>query len=488
MKLDYAILDPIQALLESADPEVARHVRAETTDQSESLKLIASENYCSAAVLAAMATPLNDKYAEGVPGHYKSGMPKRFYSGCENVDAIEELAAGRARELFGADYAYVQPHSGSDANMLAFWAILRVRVENAFLRSVGILPEGRTVPSAGDIEGMSNEQWNELRASLGHQKLLAMSMRSGGHLTHGTRQNVSSRMFEVHTYDVTDEGLIDYDALREQALAVRPLILLAGFSAYPRRIDFRRMRAIADECGAVLMADMAHFAGLVAGKAFTGDEDPVAFADVVTFTTHKTMRGPRGGTVLARNEFKTTLDRGCPMFQGGPMPHVMAAKAICFGEALTPAFRDYAASVVGNARHLAETLMSRGLGVLSGGTDNHLVLVDFRGQEVTGFQIEEGLRSCGLTLNRNMIPNDPRPPLVTSGLRLGTPAVTTRGMGIGEMEEIANIIADVIAATRPGEDGRSFELDASVRASATERVSDLITRFPLYPTPATIGA
>ena len=481
MNSDYAVLESTHALLERADPEVARHVRAEVNAQTSSLKLIASENYCSAAVLNAMATPLNDKYAEGVPGHYKSGLPKRFYSGCDNIDAIEELAAGRARELFGAHYAYVQPHSGSDANMLAYWAVLRARVENAFMRRRGLLDEGRTVVSAKDVEEIPRADWNELRRELGDQRLLALGMGSGGHLTHGTRQNVSSRMFDVHTYEVTEDGLIDYDALAEQAREVRPLILLAGYSAYPRRIDFRRMREIADECDATLMADMAHFAGLVAGKQFVGDEDPVAFSDVVTFTTHKTMRGPRGGCVLATEPFRTALDRGCPMFQGGPMPHVIAAKAICFGEALRPEFHDYAAAVVANARRLAEGLAGRGLGVLSGGTDNHLVLVDFRGQEVTGYQVEAALRSCGLTLNRNMVPRDPRPPLVTSGLRLGTPAVTTRGMGLEEMDAIADVIADVIEATRPEEDGRGFELDAGVRRSAEERVAGLIERFPLYP-------
>lgn len=481
MTADYDCLDAVIRQLERTDPEVAACVRAEVRDQNTSLKLIASENYCSAAVLAAMATPLNDKYAEGVPGHYKNGLPKRFYSGCENVDAVEELAARRGRELFGVDYAYVQPHSGSDANLLAYWSVLRARVEMSFLRDAGLLPEGRVAPLAADIEGMSLEQWNELRRATGSQRLLAMKLPSGGHLTHGNRQNITSRMFEVHGYGVTAEGLIDYDALAEQARNVKPLILLAGYSAYPRRIDFRRMREIADDVGAVLFVDMAHFAGLVAGKQFTGDENPVPFADIVTFTTHKTLRGPRGGAILATKEFRSSVDRGCPMFHGGPMPHVIAAKAVCFGEALQPSFVDYAKRTIDNARHLAARLLGHGLNVLSGGTDNHLVLVDLRDRDVTGFQAEEALRSCGLTLNRNMVPNDPQVPLVTSGLRLGTPAVTTLGMGAAEMEVVGDLVAEIVAATRPHEDGRRYDLDQAVQASARARVAELTETFTPYP-------
>jgi glycine hydroxymethyltransferase len=481
MRPDYDSLDGVIRQLERTDPEVAACVRAEVRDQNASLKLIASENYCSAAVLCAMATPLNDKYAEGVPGRYKNGLPKRFYSGCDNVDAVEELAARRCSELFATDYAYVQPHSGSDANLLAYWAVLRERVEMAFLRDAGLLAEGQAVPRAADLEQMPLEQWNELRRATGEQRLLAMKLPSGGHLTHGNRQSITSRMFEVHGYGVTAEGLIDYDALADQAREVRPLILLAGYSAYPRRIDFRRMRDIADDVGAVLFVDMAHFAGLVAGKQLTGDENPVPFADIVTFTTHKTLRGPRGGAILASKELRRSVDRGCPMFHGGPMPHVMAAKAVCFGEALQPSFVEYAARTIDNARHLAERLLGRGLQVVSGGTDNHLVLVDLRGRQVTGFQAEEALRACGLTLNRNMVPGDPQVPLVTSGLRLGTPAVTTLGMGRDEMAVIADLVADVIDATRADEDGRSFELDRAVQSAARARVAELTASYAPYP-------
>jgi len=482
MSSDYECLDPVVRQLEKADPEVARWVRAELDDQNSSLKLIASENYCSAAVLSAMATPLNDKYAEGVPGRYKSGLPKRFYSGCDNVDEVELLAARRAGEVFGTDYAYVQPHSGSDANLLAYWAVLRARVEMPFFAEAGLLPEGRKVPRAGDIEAMSHADWNKMRQAVGAQRMLAMKLPSGGHLTHGNRQNITSRMFEVHGYGVAADGLLDYDDLAAQAREVKPLILLAGYSSYPRRLNFARLREIADEVGAVLFVDMAHFAGLVAGKQFTGDENPVPFADIATFTTHKTLRGPRGGTILARPEFRSSVDRGCPMFHGGPMPHVMAAKAVCFGEAMQPAFEVYAARVVENARRLADRLMARGLGVVSGGTDNHLVLVDLRDKGVTGFQAEEALRSCGLTLNRNMVPNDPQVPLVTSGLRLGTPALTTSGMGIAEMDTIADLLADVVDATTGQEDGRSYELDAAVRVAVQGRVAELTSSFAPYPT------
>ena len=481
MRPDYDCLDPVVSELEKADPEVAKWVRAEVRDQNSSLKLIASENYCSAAVLSAMATPLNDKYAEGVPGRYKSGMPKRFYSGCDNVDAVELLAAQRACELFDTDYSYVQPHSGSDANLLVYWSILRARVEMPFFAEAGLLPEGRKVPRAGDLEAMSHEQWNAMRRAVGEQRMLAMRLPSGGHLTHGNRQSITSRMFEVHSYGVGADGLLDYDALAEQARSVRPLILLAGYSSYPRRLDFERLRSIADDVSAVLFVDMAHFAGLVAGKQFVGRENPVPFADVVTFTTHKTMRGPRGGAILASKEFRSSVDRGCPMFHGGPMPHVMAAKAVCFGEALKPDFEDYARRVIENARRLAERLMSRGMGVVSGGTDNHLVLVDMRDNGVTGFQAEEALRSCGLTLNRNMVPNDPQPPLVTSGLRLGTPAVTTTGMGTAEMDVIADLLADVVTGIEPDDDGRGFALDASVRAMVQGRVAELMSSFAPYP-------
>ncbi len=472
----YATLAANLAAVTAQDPEVGRWIAQEVAAQDGSLKLIASENYCSPAVLSAMATPLTDKYAEGVPG-------KRFYSGCANIDAIESLATARARELFGARYAYVQPHSGADANLLAFWAILRARVETGALRELGLtLSAQRPLPSNSQLEGLTRAQWGELRARLCHQRLLAMEFRAGGHLTHGSVQNVTSRMFEVHTYGVNGDGLIDYGALAEQAQAVRPLILLAGYSAYPRTLDFAVLRRIADQAGAVLMVDMAHFAGLVAGKWLHGDSDPVPFADVVTFTTHKTLRGPRGGAVLARDEFAEFLDRGCPMVQGGPLPHVIAAKAICFAEAAAPEFRRYAAQVVHNSRRLAERLRQHGCPVVSGGTDNHLVLVDLRQHDINGYQAEEALRACGISLNRNMVPGDRRSPIITSGLRLGTAAVTTLGMTEPQMDAIAALVARVVEGLRPGAGERDYALAAPLRDEVLAAVRELMSEYAPYRT------
>ena len=307
-------------------PEVSAAVVAELADQRSSLKMIASENYSSLAVQLAQGNLFTDKYAEGIPNH-------RFYAGCDNVDAVESLAADLACELFGADHAYMQPHSGADANLVAYWAILEKRVQAPFMEEMG-----QTDPTK-----LNDSQWAELRSALGNQRLLGMSYYSGGHLTHGYRHNLSAKMFEAASYDVDREtGLIDYDALRAQARAFRPLVLLAGYSAYPRHIDFKAFREIADEVGAVLMVDMAHFAGLVAGKVFTGVNDPVAHADVVTSTTHKTLRGPRGGMVLCTDEFSEHVDRGCPMVLGGPLPHAIAAKAVALREASGDEFQRYA--------------------------------------------------------------------------------------------------------------------------------------------------
>ncbi len=466
------------------DPGIAASIVDELENQRSSIKLIASENYSSIAVQAAMANLLTDKYAEGVPG-------RRYYSGCDNVDAIETLARDRAQQLFGADHAYVQPHSGADANLVAFWAILSRRVELPALAELGLVTE-QGVVDAQRFAALSAEQWEPVRRKLGDQKLLALDFACGGHLTHGYRQNVSGRMFQAHQYQVSREtGLLDYDQIADQARAVRPTILLAGYSAYPGRIDFARMRQIADDVGAVLMVDMAHFAGLVAGKVFTGDADPVPFAQVVTTTTHKTLRGPRGGLALADAEFGPYLDKGCPLVQGGPLPHVMAAKAICFGEALEPAFRDYAARVVTNAKTLADCFADTPIRVLTGTTENHLVICEVTASGLSGRQAEDALRECGLTMNRNAIPFDSLPPLVTSGLRLGTPAMTTVGMGADEMREIASILVAVLGGTKPaaiangpraGEPSRvAYELDSRVKEAAHARVADLLASFPVYP-------
>src|SRR3954464_9597000 len=378
-----AALDVVAAV----EPRIAEATRAELADQRASLKLIASENYASPAVLLAMGTWLSDKYAEGTVGH-------RFYAGCQNVDTVESLAAEHARELFGAEYAYAQPHSGIDANLVAFWSILAHRVESPELAELG----------AKNVNDLTEEQWETLRHKFGNQRALGMSLDAGGHLTHGFRPNISGKMFHQRSYgtDPTTQ-LLDYDKVRAAAREFKPLILIAGYSAYPRRIDFAKMREIADEVGATLMVDMAHFAGLVAGKVFTGDFDPVPHAHVTTSTTHKSLRGPRGGLVVCQPEYADAVDRGCPMVLGGPLGHIMAAKAVAFAEARQPAFPDYAQAVALNAKELAEGLTKRGARIVTGGTDNHLVLIDVSSFGVTGRQAESALLDAGIVTNRNSI-------------------------------------------------------------------------------------
>ncbi len=463
-------------LLCHADPELARALLAELKDQSESLKMIASENYSSLASQLSMGNLLTDKYSEGVAG-------KRFYAGCDQVDRIETLARDKARELFGAEYAYVQPHSGADANMIAFWAILHQRIELPALETLG----------KKSLYDLSDAEWSHLRERLGNQKLLGMDYYSGGHLTHGYRYNVSGRMFESHIYSVDPNSkLLDYEALAKQVAELEPLILLAGYSAYPRKLNFARLRQIADSRGAVLMVDMAHFAGLVAGKVFRDEYDPVPYADIVTSTTHKTLRGPRGGLILARQEFAEALDKGCPLVIGGPLPHVMAAKAVAFIEAMRPEFQSYAQKVVANCRTLAKDLQAEGLNVLTGGTDNHLLLVDVTQiNGLNGKQAENALRNCGITLNRNSLPFDANGPWYTSGLRFGTAALTTRGLGTAEMRQIARLIARVLKASRPailssgknaGKPSRiKCDSDAAIVEAVSREVRDILHQFPLYP-------
>jgi glycine hydroxymethyltransferase len=462
-------------------PEIVKSIVLELADQRRNVKLIASENYSSLATQCAMANLLTDKYAEGIPHH-------RFYAGCDNVDSVEDLASERARVLFGAEHAYAQPHSGADANLVAFWAILRSRVELPAMMSVlGALEPAALAP--GDWYKLTPSQWNEVRQRLGNQRLLGMDLSSGGHLTHGYRLNSSGKMFESHGYTVDRETfLLDYDAIERQAMEIKPLILLAGFSAYPRNINYRRMREIADRFGAVLMVDMAHFAGLVAGKVLQGEENPIAYADVVSTTTHKTLRGPRGGLVLCTDEFKDHVDRGCPLVLGGPLPHVMAAKAVALAEALRPEFADYSRKIVANARALAEAFLQKGLRVITGGTDNHLVLVDVASAlGITGRQAEDAIRRCGITLNRNPIPFDRNGPWYTSGLRFGTPAVTTLGMGPAEMKEIAAIVSLALEnivpeTTKSGaRDKTKYKLDDGVRRQAHARTDELLKSFPVYP-------
>lgn len=456
-------------------PGVAKSIVQELADQRSNLKLIASENYSSLATQLAMGNLLTDKYAEGIAGH-------RFYAGCQNVDAIEAYACEQACSLFNCDHAYVQPHSGADANLIAYWAILHHRVEMPALEELG----------ASNPSKMSQEDWNKVRAKLGNQRLLGMDYYAGGHLTHGYRHNVSAMMFDAYAYGVNaDTGLLDYDELERMALDIKPLILLAGYSAYPRAIDFARMREIADKAGSVFMVDMAHFAGLVAGGAFKDQYNPVLHADVVTTTTHKTLRGPRGGLVLCKQEFAEAVDKGCPLVIGGPLPHVIAAKAIALTEANTPQFKDYAGRVVENAHTLAEACIAEGLDVATGGTDNHLMLIDVTGMGLTGRQAESAMRECGITLNRNSLPNDPNGPWYTSGLRIGTPAVTTLGMGLEEMKEIAAIVKLVLASATPtaiesgdnaGKPSKAkYTIDPEAQQEAKQRVVDLLTKFPVYP-------
>ena len=457
--------------IEEVEPRIAAATRQELTDQRASLKLIASENYASLPVLATMGTWLSDKYAEGTVGH-------RFYAGCQNVDTVESVAAEHARELFGAEYAYVQPHSGIDANLTAYWAILAHKIESPALSEFG----------AKGVAELSEADWETLRRRFGEQRLLGMSLDAGGHLTHGFRPNVSGKMFHQRSYGTDPETqLLDYDALLEQAREFKPLVIVAGYSAYPRRVNFARMRDIADQVGAVLMVDMAHFAGLVAGKVFTGEEDPVPYADVVTTTTHKSLRGPRGGMVLATGEYAPSVDRGCPLVLGGPLSHVMAAKAVALAEARTAEFRTYAQNVADNAKALAEGLMRRGAKLVTDGTDNHLVLLDTTSFGLTGRQGESALLDAGIVTNRNSVPNDPNGAWYTSGVRLGTPALTSRGFTTSDMDAVAEMITGVLKATTPsttskGEPSKAkYDLTDEARDASLAEADPLLDLHPLYP-------
>jgi glycine hydroxymethyltransferase len=410
------------------DPEVFGAIGRELRRQQEQIELIASENIVSRAVLEAQGSVLTNKYAEGYPG-------RRYYGGCEYVDEIETLAIERAKALFGAAWANVQPHSGSQANQAVFMALM----------------------SPGDT-------------------FMGMDLAAGGHLTHGKSVNQSGKWFKPVAYSVrTQDNLIDYEAMAETALACRPKVIIAGGSAYSRTIDFAKFRAAADSVGAKLMVDMAHFAGLVAAGVFP---DPLPHAHVVTTTTHKTLRGPRGGMILS-NDLKLgkKIDSAVfPGLQGGPLMHVIAAKAVAFGEALKPEFKAYAGRIIENARALADSLASRGLAIVSGGTDSHLMLVDLRPKGVTGKAAEAALERAGITCNKNGIPFDPAPPAVTSGLRLGTPACTTRGFGPEEFRRVGLLIVEVVEAlARAGEAG-----DAEVEARVRREVLDLTARFPIY--------
>ncbi|MDP1836742.1 MAG: glycine hydroxymethyltransferase [Chlamydiales bacterium] len=463
-----ASLDHIQA----SSSKVAGAIEQELRDQRSYLKLIASENYSSMAVQLAMGNLLTDKYAEGFVQH-------RFYAGCDNVDAVEAEANDQLKRLFGSDHAYVQPHSGCDANLVAFWTILTHRIQNPEIERLG----------KKSLDELSDVEYEKLRQLLVNQKVMGLSLNSGGHLTHGYRHNVSSKMMRAVTYEVDPvTGLLNYDQIAAKAKQERPTILLAGYSAYPRKINFAKMREIADSVGAVFMVDMAHFAGLVAGKVFEGEYNPVPYAHIVTSTSHKTLRGPRGGFILCKGEFADSIDKGCPLVLGGPLPHVMAAKAIAFKEANTPEFEQYAHRIVDNAAAMAEQLISDGERVLTGGTDNHLMVIDITRFGLTGRQAEQVLREAHINVNRNAIPNDQNGPWYTSGIRVGTPATTTLGMGVEEMREIAHIIVDVLSNTRPaivpssGQLSKAkYVIDEAKLINAKQRVHDLLGQFPLYP-------
>ncbi|GAB2625930.1 glycine hydroxymethyltransferase [Nocardioides ginkgobilobae] len=470
-RLTSSVYSQALEVIASVEPRIAEATRAELADQRSSLKLIASENYASPAVLMTMGTWFSDKYAEGTVGH-------RFYAGCQNVDTVESLAAEHARELFGAEYAYVQPHSGIDANLVAFWSILAHRIEGPWLEKA----------EKKNVNELTEEDWEALRKELGNQRLLGMSLDAGGHLTHGFRPNISGKMFHQQQYGTDPTtGLLDYDAVAAKAREFKPLVLVAGYSAYPRRVNFATMREIADEVGATLMVDMAHFAGLVAGKVFTGDEDPVPHAHIVTTTTHKSLRGPRGGMVLATEEYAPSVDRGCPMVLGGPLSHVMAAKAVAFAEARQDSFRTYAQQVADNAQSLAQGFLSRGATLVTGGTDNHLVLLDVSGYGLTGRQAESALLDAGVVTNRNSVPADPNGAWYTSGVRLGTSALTTRGFGHDEFDTVADLIVHVLENTQPGTtkaggpSKASYVLGDGVADKVRAASAEMLDKHPLYP-------
>lgn len=460
-----------QDLIRAVEPRIADAIESELRDQRNSLKLIASENYATLPTLLAVGNWLSDKYAEGTIGH-------RFYASCQNVDTVEAVAAEHARELFGAEYAYVQPHSGIDANLTAYWAILAHHVEMPALEEFGVK----------SVNDLTDEQWEDLRHRFGDQRLLGMSLDAGGHLTHGFRPNISGKMFHQASYGTDPEtGMLDYDALLKQAQEFKPLVLVAGYSAFPRRINFAKMREIADAVGCVLMVDMSHFAGLVAGKVFTGEYDPVPYADIVTTTTHKSLRGPRGGMILAKKEYAEDIDRGCPLVLGGPLSHSMAGKAIALAQARQPEFQEYAAQVAKNAIALADGLMKRGCRLVSGGTDNHLVILDVRDFGLTGRQAESALLDSGIVTNRNSVPNDPNGAWYTTGVRLGTPALTSRGFKETEFDKVAELIVDVLKHTTPrptksGKPGKALYDIAEGKAEATKAATvELLKDFPLYP-------
>lgn len=459
--------------IETVDPLVTQSIIQELKDERNHLKLIASENFSSLAVQLAMGNLLTDKYAEGYANH-------RFYAGCHNVDTVEEAAQEELKKIYSCDHAYVQPHSGADANLVALWSILVQKIQNPEIEKLG----------KKTLDELTPEEYERIRQLMVNQTLMGMSLNSGGHLTHGYRHNISSKMLRSVLYDVDPKTeLLDYQVLSEQVKKEKPLILMAGYSAHPRRLNFAKFREIADQVGAVLLVDMAHFAGLVAGKVFTGEYNPIPYADLVTSTTHKTLRGPRGGFILCKQEYSEMVNKGCPLVLGGPLPHVMAAKAVAFKEANTPNFQAYAHRIVENAQTMAQRFLEKGGRLVTGGTENHLMILDVSRFGLTGRQAESVLREAAkMTLNRNAIPNDAQGPWYTSGIRIGTPATTTLGMGPDEMREIADIILLVLSHTKPGTVQKTGQpskataiVDPQIAEEAKQRVAALLERYPLYP-------
>ncbi|MBN2654041.1 MAG: serine hydroxymethyltransferase [Nitrospirae bacterium] len=407
-------------LLKKTDPEIHDAILSEIKREQDKILLIASENYCSPEVQLAQGSIFTNKYAEGYPG-------KRYYGGCQYADIVEDLAISRAKEIFGADHVNVQPHSGSQANMAVYFSVLK--------------PE---------------------------DTILGMSLSHGGHLTHGSSVNFTGKIFNAVSYGVNKAGYIDMDEVRQQALKYKPKMIVVGASAYSRTIDFKTFSEIAKETGSYLMADIAHIAGLIAAGQHPS---PIPYADFVTSTTHKTLRGPRGGMIICKEEHAKAVDKMIfPGIQGGPLVHVIAAKAVAFKEALSPEFKEYQKNVVVNAKKLASELINRGFSIISGGTDNHLMLVDLTAMNVTGKETEEALDAAGITVNKNAIPYDTKPPAITSGIRLGTPCITSRGMGEKEMIEIAEIITSVVKNIN----------DSSLISDMSNRVKNLCNRFPIY--------
>ena len=461
-------------LIRGVSKEIADSLEKELSSQRSKLKMIASENYCSGAVRACTSSIIMDKYAEGYVDDVEGkAVGHRYYSGCKNIDEIEHIGAKWACELFGSEYAYLQPHSGSNANLIAYWAILMAKVIEPYIRKLNEVSKESTTKEEKTVKDLTREEWNEIRKLCKDQRLLGLSLDSGGHLTHGDRTNISSQIFDCYSYGVDpNTGLIDYNEVERLAMEVKPLILLAGFSAYPRNLNFKRFREIADKCGAVLMVDFSHPMGLLAGKVLEGEYDPVPYADIVTSTSHKTMRGPRSAFILSKAWLKPYLEKGCPLVQGGELPNMVTAKAICFKEAMTPEFQDYAHQIVKNSKVLAERLMANGIRVVTGGTDNHIVLIDVSPLGLTGRQAEQILEDCGIVTNRNSLPNDPNGAWYTSGIRLGTPALTTCGMKEKEMEYIADHISFILHNAKPSitKKGVPSKAKATIREDMKEEM------------------